>query len=632
MLPPIVVTPSSYSIVEEATSAHDVDMTEAANLPLLDNDILRTVHAFPGVASNDFTARFHLRGSERSGVLVRLDGVDLYEPFHLQDFGGPLSIIDRSLVGAATLLMGAYPASYGSATAGVFDITTRSPGREKRATLGLDLLKMMFVAEGGVRDGDASYLFAARRGYVDLVLGVVDAIQPLDETFRPRYTDMYAKIDVPLEGGASLTASSLYGRDTNLMDKAGEDDDLESEYVNSVTWMRWRNAASERWAVEAIPYVGFATGDRVEGQTEWDRRDLMYAGVKGSVAISASAAHRPEIGVELRLANGVYDYREDVSPFPELADSLARIAAIADVGGLDASVYAQDEWRVSDTVGVEYGGRALWQSYLSTITFSPRVAVAARAVGDTTWRVGVGSVAGPVGPLNIPVESGVGDPTRPERVAHFVGGVEWSPSARLSIRGEGYYKDLSSLVGRERDIGRKAQYYRLSDSGTARGWELFARGRPGSGASWTAGYAYAVSTRELHGVSYPSDFDRRHTILLNGSVQLAASATLTAAWRFHTGTPVSPVRFARDGHGQVVSAAVGLPDGEETTPAFHSLDLRLTKVYGYTGWDLTAYLQVTNAYARGNVQEYSYDAADDYAREEENFLPITPTFGVTATF
>lgn len=41
---------------------------------------------------------------------------------------------------------------------------------------------------------------------------------------------------------------------------------------------------------------------------------------------------------------------------------------------------------------------------------------------------------------------------------------------------------------------------------------------------------------------------------------------------------------------------------------------------------------MTNAYARSNVQEFSYDASRNYARQEENFLPITPTLGVTATF
>ncbi|MBT7101046.1 TonB-dependent receptor plug domain-containing protein, partial [Candidatus Poribacteria bacterium] len=328
-LPPIVVTPSSYTIVRQAASAHDVDMPEVADLPLLDNDILRAVHMFPGVASNDFTARFHLRGGERSDVVVRLDGMELYEPFHLQDFGGPLSSIDRSLVSGATLLMGAYPASYGSAAAGVLDMTTRSPGREKRATVGLDLLKTMFLAEGAV--GDGVYLFAARRGYIDLALALVDAIQPMDEKFRPRYTDLYTKVEFPLESGGSVTVSSLYGRDTNLIDKDGDHDDLDSAYENSVTWLRWRGPRDGRLSFEAMPYVGFAAAERVEGSTDWDGRDLTYAGARGIARLSSPTAHAVEAGAELRASAGVYDSRETISPFPELTDDPDTITVTANV-------------------------------------------------------------------------------------------------------------------------------------------------------------------------------------------------------------------------------------------------------------------------------------------------------------
>ncbi|MAF10616.1 hypothetical protein CMK11_09205, partial [Candidatus Poribacteria bacterium] len=91
--------------------------------------------------------------------------------------------------------------------------------------VGLDLLKTMFVAEGAV--GDGAYLFAARRGYIDLALALIDAIQPTDEKFRPRYTDLYTKMEFPLDSGGSVAVSGLYGRDTNLVDKRGVVDDLD---------------------------------------------------------------------------------------------------------------------------------------------------------------------------------------------------------------------------------------------------------------------------------------------------------------------------------------------------------------------------------------------------------------------
>ena len=61
--------------------------TEIEFFPLIDNDMFRAAQIFPGIATNDFSARFNIRGGEKDEVLVRVDGMDIYEPFHLQDYG-----------------------------------------------------------------------------------------------------------------------------------------------------------------------------------------------------------------------------------------------------------------------------------------------------------------------------------------------------------------------------------------------------------------------------------------------------------------------------------------------------------------------------------------------------------------
>ena len=105
-LSPIIVTPGKFTILGGTTSIATLTKREIESFPLIDNDVLRAAHIFPGVVSNDFSARFNLRGGEKDEILVRLDGMELHEPYHLQDFGGAVSIIDLGLVGRADLLMG----------------------------------------------------------------------------------------------------------------------------------------------------------------------------------------------------------------------------------------------------------------------------------------------------------------------------------------------------------------------------------------------------------------------------------------------------------------------------------------------------------------------------------------------
>jgi hypothetical protein len=106
----ISVTPGRFSISERALSPYLIPKTEMEKLPLIDNDIYRAAHNLPGVVADDFSARFSLRGGDRDETIIRLDGMELYDPYHLQDFGGAISVIDMGIVRDADLLTGGFPA------------------------------------------------------------------------------------------------------------------------------------------------------------------------------------------------------------------------------------------------------------------------------------------------------------------------------------------------------------------------------------------------------------------------------------------------------------------------------------------------------------------------------------------
>ena len=209
----IVVTPGRFTIYDGTTPQLSLSKEEIEKFPLIDNDVMRSGHIFPGVIATDYSARFSVRGGEKDGVSVRLDGMELYNPYHLQDFGGAVSLVGLGLIHRADLLMGGFPAEYGQKMSGVFDITTKPPNTEKvAANFGIDLINATAMVEGPLSD-KGGWILSARRGYIDLILALMD----IDEKYKPQYADVYGKMMFHLSDEDTVTLNGIYGWDKNLI-------------------------------------------------------------------------------------------------------------------------------------------------------------------------------------------------------------------------------------------------------------------------------------------------------------------------------------------------------------------------------------------------------------------------------
>jgi hypothetical protein len=129
----ITVTPGRFSIMgEEAVAKQTLTQQQIRTMPQLANDFFRAVSRLPGTSSTDFSTRFTVRGGEYEEVLVTLDGLQIYEPFHLKDIdGGAISAIDVAAVESIDLMTGGFPARYGDKMSGAFE-DRRIPGTIRR--------------------------------------------------------------------------------------------------------------------------------------------------------------------------------------------------------------------------------------------------------------------------------------------------------------------------------------------------------------------------------------------------------------------------------------------------------------------------------------------------------------------
>ena len=636
----IVVTPGRFTIYEGASARIALSKQEIERFPLIDNDVMRAAHIFPGVASSDYSTRFSVRGGEKDDISVRLDGMELYNPYHLQDFGGAVSLIGLDLVQNTNLLIGGFPAEYGEKMSGVFDITTRTPNTEKlTANFGVDLINAAATLEGPLTE-KGSWLVSARRGYIDLILGLID----IDESYNPQYADLYGKFIYQLTPTDTLTLNGLYGWDKNRIRMDDMDNNLDARYDNTTAWAKWRHTFGDSYWTDIFVFGGFSRQERTTGVADIDNRDFRFLGTKAEATANIAERHTLRSGLTWRRLTAAYTY--DVQERQPGINVYKLIRADIDARGSEIELFLQDEWQLHTKLALNAGGRYLYQFYrdagVQRYEVGPRVALAFKPRTDLVFRGAWGIYHQPVHLMGIPVEDGIQTVGRAERATHHILGVEYTPTPRFLLRVEGYYNTYRELVGRLREFGRQNQVFTAPDSGDARGVDVFMTHVLSDRLTWTLGYAYGIAEEIADQTERFRQHDRRHSLAISSSYQFAPTWHLYVSWRFHTGEPRTPLTHVE----------IQQPDGSilcdrqfgdihaARMPAYHSLDFRITKHSSSQRFEVSWYFQILNLYNRANLDQYAFsqlrdevtDAVIGCAIEEEPLLPIVPTLGVKVAF
>jgi len=163
-------------------------------------DPARMAGNFAGVSgSNDSRNDIIIRGNSPEGLLWRLEGVDIPSPNHFAaqgTTGGPVSILNNNVLSNSDFFTGAWPAEYGDATSGVFDLKMRNGNNEKYEFTGqIGFNGFEAMAEGPI-DKTTGASFLASYRYSDLVIFQLLGIN-LGPAGIPYYQDLSFKINIP---------------------------------------------------------------------------------------------------------------------------------------------------------------------------------------------------------------------------------------------------------------------------------------------------------------------------------------------------------------------------------------------------------------------------------------------------
>ncbi len=185
------------------------------------NDPARMAMNFAGVnGTSDARNDIIIRGNSPLGLLWRLEGVDIPSPNHFGAYGttgGPVGMLNNNVLANSDFMTSAFPANYGNAISGVFDLKMRKGNSDKReylAQIGFNGLEL--GVEGPFsKKSKASYLANYRYSTLGLFkkVGISFGTSAL-----PQYQDINFKIDLPINAKHKLMLIGLGGYSTVKID------------------------------------------------------------------------------------------------------------------------------------------------------------------------------------------------------------------------------------------------------------------------------------------------------------------------------------------------------------------------------------------------------------------------------
>ena len=628
----IVVTSSLHEFkLNHVTPAMHLDRESLKNRAVVANDAFRVTSRLPGAASNGVSSRSAIRGGRENETLILLDGMRLYEPFHLNRFNQLFSVLDNRLVSSLDFITGGFPARYGDRLSGVLDIETVRPAElEPFTELGMGLYTASWLQSGSLMGQD--YLLSVRRSTIDLIGRLAET-----ELGSPAFSDLYFSMDSELGTGTRLSTSLLWFGDDITINNSSETEAAHSTYGNTYLWFTLQRERANGSTAETR--LGFATikDDRegyvekpgmVSGELEDDQEFRVYLLNHSEVLYLGRS--RLEIGAGYRYLDAEYGFESELSIDPAFA-GISNYMRPAEIDlhrsyyGSHASLYASLKIPLARSIYVEAGLRADSQDYVEgsfQTEVTPRFSLLIHPFLGGDLRASWGEFNQVPGIHELDISDGVDTFPAPQEATHRV--LSYArPLGAMDLRLDLYHKKTWNTAPYFENLSQTLtlvpelqvdRWLVTPGSVTARGVELSLSGIQGRN-EWWFNYTRAEVEETVNGRSVRRSADQKHSANLGLSRKLR-DWQVTAEASYHSGWPTT--RLALNSPAPPVRNSLRLPD-------YLSVDIKLHRRWQLNNSELRLELGITNLLNRENQVGSSYAMkGSELVESSTSALPIAP--------
>ena len=581
------------------SSQISLNLREINSAPaFVEPDVFRTLQMLPGVqTTSDYSSALYVRGSTPDQNLIMLDGIAIYNPYHL---GGIFSTFNTDAIKEADFHAGGFPARYGGRMGAILNVINREGNTQKiTGSANLSFISSKALLEGPIpkwKGMKGSWMISGRRTYFDKV---IDALQIPTGQQRSDGSDVYfefpyyfydyqVKVNLDLNPDHRLTYSRFYGDD--VLDFSWDDTqqtsnanvNIQSDFNTRINWP-WgnhTNGLTWRWIVspEVVAKTFYSNSRyRFDFDLSFEDRDT-YTYADSTVVYFTNFNFEiydiiNDHTLETEIAWKINDNQEITGGF-QIKDVKFDLGIDLGITDQDTSLtysplslknttreiafFIQDKWDISEKLKFQGGIRGTDYNLHEQLYLDPRLGMKYHASDNVALKLNWGLYHQFLTTANNQdenlrlVELWLGIPEdKPASVAqHVIAGIEYMSPKNIFYRLEVYQKEFENLLTLKQENlntveGDNTDSSPLNDfwdtEGSSWGAEFLVKKSTGRFNGWV-GYTYAETEyyTEPNGWHHPN-FDRARTLNVVGNFELTPDLEISTAITNSSGNPYTKI-------------------------------------------------------------------------------------------
>ncbi|MFA9388155.1 MAG: carboxypeptidase-like regulatory domain-containing protein [Prolixibacteraceae bacterium] len=475
-----------------ALSARSFSVKETERYAGSWGDPSRMAANFAGViTANDSRNDIIIRGNSPQGLLWRLEGVSIPNPNHfgaLGSTGGPVSILNNNLLSNSDFFTGAFPAEYGNALSGVFDLKMRNGNNRRHEFVGqIGFNGFEAGLEGPIsKKAGSSYMVNYRYS----VLGLMNKLGfSATGSGVPEYQDLTLRINVPTKKLGTFSLFSIAGNSQIEFNETGNESGSYDIVGNArtqngsklgvvgLTHRFFPDSRSNVYTAFSASYQGVAT--KIDTVFENQNNKIFFGENNAETRLSGSSKYTLKINARNTLKAGVEFQRFGINYIDSISGEVFDPPVDGYINQLNTDEKNLDFWegfgewqhRIDEHLTFYGGLHSQYFFYNSTYSFDPRLSLSYQINSRSKVSLAYGKHA-QLQPFYVYFTENYDFDTHQylqtnnkldfSQAHHIVGGFDHSFTENLKLKLESYYQFVYNVP-----VGSDASIFSMVNAGNS---------------------------------------------------------------------------------------------------------------------------------------------------------------------